>query len=69
MQLLFVDLGRVGSQLQRDDSTLETKMGKTVTKTNKRTRYALNILQCIYKNGRSLIIYTASREGNPPLQF
>jgi hypothetical protein len=44
-------------------------MGKTGTKTNKRTRNALNRLQYIYKNGRSLIIYTASHERNPALQF
>jgi hypothetical protein len=45
-----------GSQVQRDDSTLATKMRKTGMIKNKITRNALNRLQRIYKNGRSLII-------------
>jgi hypothetical protein len=52
-----------GVQLQRDDSTLATGMAKTGTITNKITRNALNRLQRVYKNGRSLIIQYALLHG------
>lgn len=53
---LLTGEGGGGGQLQRDNSILATKMGKTGTITNKITRNVLNRTQRTYKNGRSLII-------------